>query len=113
MGSPPLSSELAPLVPDGLSDSSITSLAELVRDLSRDELRAGIQEQLDILAANNINLENFSAYLDENLWSDRHTLMGGLALDSYSSPSVKDILKVRLLGLYQIGFHPEYLARYK
>ena len=41
----PLSNECAPAVPAGLSDSSITSLAGLVRDLSPDEARTGIQEQ--------------------------------------------------------------------
>ena len=107
------SKTIARAVPTGLHDSSITSLAELVRNLSLDELQAGIQEQLDILAANNVDLQNFSDYLNENLWSDRQTLMEGLALDSYSSPSVRDVRKVRLLGLYQIGFHPEFLARYK
>ena len=100
-------------MPNNLSDSSITSLAGLVKNLSSDELRAGIQEQLEIFKANGISLENFSDYLDQNLWSDRTRLMDGLALDSYSSPSLNDILKVRLLGLYEIGFHPEYLARYK
>ena len=103
----------APFVPDNLSDSSITSLAGIVRSLSTDELRAAIQDQLEIFQANDISLENFSDYLDQNLCSDRTRLMDGLALDSYSSPSLKDILKVRLLGLYEIGFHPEYLARYK
>ena len=109
----PPSNEFAPAVPTELSDSSITSLAELVRDLSSDELRTGIEEQLEILAANEVDLQHFSDYLNENLWSDRHTLMEGLELDSYSSPSVHDVRKVRLLGLYQIGFHPEFLARYK
>jgi hypothetical protein len=103
----------APFVPDSLSDSSITSLAGIVRQLSSDELRAGIQEQLDIFQASGISLENFSDYLDQNLWSDRTRLMDGLALDSYSSPSLNDILKVRLLGLYEIGFHPEQLASNK
>ena len=102
-----------PFVPDDVRDSSVTSLAELVRMLSVEQLRTGIREQLDILQAHDINLENFSDYLHENIWSDRQTLMGGLGLDSYSSPSVTDVLKVRLLGLYQIGFHPEFLARYK
>ncbi len=102
-----------PFVPDGVSDSSITSLSELVRNLTRDELRARIKEQLEILEANQVNLQHFSEYLGENLWSDRQTLVYGLALNSYSSPSVSDVLKVRLLGLYQIGFRPELMARYK
>lgn len=100
-------------MPDEVRNSSITSLAELVRMLSVEQLRTAIREQLAILQAHDINLENFADYLDENIWSDRQTLMDGLALDSYSSPSVTDVLKVRMLGLYQIGFHPEFLARYK
>lgn len=107
------SAKSKPFVPDGVSDSSITSLSELVRNLTLDELRAGIKEQLEILEANDVNLQNFSDYLGENLWSDRQTLVYGLVLDSYSSPTVSDVLKVRLLGLYQIGFRPELMARYK
>ena len=102
-----------PVVPDRVSDSSITSLSGLVKKLSRDELRSAIQEQLALLEQHNIDLSSFSDYLTENIWSDRHTLEQGLEIDSYSGPSVTDILKVRLLGLYQIGFHPEFLARYR
>ena len=105
--------ELGPFVSDEVSDSSITSLAVLVKKLSRDQLRTGIEEQLDILQANNVDLGNFADYLNENIWSDRQTLEQALEVDSYGSPSVTDVLKVRLLGLYQIGFHPELLAKYK
>ena len=100
-----------PFVPDAVSDSSITSLAELVRDLPADQLREGIQEQLRILEQHGVDLENFANFLAENLWSDRQTLEEGLAISSYSTPTVTDILKVRLLGLYQVGFHPEFLKR--
>ena len=100
-----------PFVPTELSDSSITSLAGLVKDLSQNQLRTGIEEQLAILETNGIDLGRFADYLAENLWSDRQTLEHGLEIDSYANPSVMDVLKVRLLGLYQVGFHPEFLRR--
>ena len=112
MNQRPHDTAVLPFVPDEVSDSSITSLAELVKKLSLDQLRSGIREQLAILQENGVDLEDFADYLAENLWSDRQTLELSLNVDSYANPTVKDVLKVRLLGLYQVGFHPEVLKRH-
>ena len=94
-------------LPESASDSTVTSLSDLIKAIPDHALKDHLEEQIEILERAKINLDEAATYYS-GLLHDREAFR---KLDaSYEDPSPNDFLRLRLLALYYIGlahFSPE------
>ncbi|MBT6273812.1 MAG: hypothetical protein HOI95_06740 [Chromatiales bacterium] len=88
------------VVPESVSDSTVTSLYRLMTDIPDDRLANHIEEQVVILEEANVNLEKAAAYYS-GLLHDRDAFQR-LGAD-YNHPSSTDYMRLRLVALYHMG----------
>ena len=86
-------------LPDSATDSTITSLSELVRAIPAAGL-AGNEEQVGILEGANVDLDEAAAYYS-SLLHDREAFQKLGA--NYDEPTAEDTMRLRLVALYSIG----------
>ncbi|MEM7407216.1 MAG: hypothetical protein AAF458_18090 [Pseudomonadota bacterium] len=89
-------------LPDSASDSTVTSLSDLIRAIPDHALKDHVEEQVELLERAEINLEDAATYYS-GLLHDREAFRKLNA--NYDDPSSNDYLRLRLLALYYIGMN--------
>ena len=87
-------------LPDSATDSTITSLSELVRAIPAAKLAEHVEEQVGILEGANVDLDEAAAYYS-SLLHDREAFQKLGA--NYDEPTDEDTMRLRLVALYSIG----------
>ena len=87
-------------LPESASDSTITSLSDLVAAIPADKLAEHVEEQVEILEGANIDLDEAAAYYS-GLLHDREAFRKLNA--HYDEPTSEDTMRLRLMALYYIG----------